>query len=670
MWTDNETCLDLLGFRVHADLIRSVITNPTLLPVTIGVFADWGGGKTSLMKMLEASLEPEFWKEQSPERERCEKIACLYFNGWLFEGYDDAKSAILSSVLVALGEHKRFGPKVRDKCVSLLKSVNWMRVASLGLKHVAVPAIAAFATGGASLVPAFAESLGSLLPWHKQKLDDSQPGGEGDSGCGNTNSQTEMKVNWEELLEKDTTPSGPLDVRCFREQFAKMLEKSDIDSLVILIDDLDRCSPERIIENLEAIKLFLNVENTAFVIGADPRIVRHAIAWKYKQHGEFREEVDSDSNGNRLVEDYLEKLIQYPYRLPRLSPAEIETYMTLLFCQAHLPKELCEATITACDEQRMENRYAVFGYGAVQAAFNKSGASVPADVMGSLTQSLSFCATAAPLITEGLKGNPRQVKRFLNAFVLRKQLAKVAKLTNIDDAVLVKLMILEYAEEKQFRQLFQWQATQDGHPKEIVALEKAVRVTGESAKVEGEAKELPAEWSSSFSRKWLAMAPSLSGVDLRDFFWVARDRLQTTLTGLSMVSPLVRRTFESLLSSTPTKREAGLLSLQQFQADECNTLFGLLDQHIKRKPHEKTGYDAYRFLVEKDIAGAAEHLAQAAMSVPSNAIPPAVGMDLLTLSQAKVGIAAILAPALARLEESESKAGAAIKTGKDARRKK
>ena len=38
--------------------------------------------------------------------------------------------------------------------------------------------------------------------------------------------------------------------------------------------------------NLEAIKLFLNVENTAFVIGADPRIVRHAVAWKYKGYGE------------------------------------------------------------------------------------------------------------------------------------------------------------------------------------------------------------------------------------------------------------------------------------------------------------------------------------------------------------------------------------------------
>lgn len=104
MWADNETTLDLLGFKVHADLVRSVVTDPNLLPTTIGVFGDWGGGKTSVMKMLEKDLDPEWCEEQS-EKNLYEKTACLYFNGWLFEGYDDAKSAILSSVLLQLGAH-------------------------------------------------------------------------------------------------------------------------------------------------------------------------------------------------------------------------------------------------------------------------------------------------------------------------------------------------------------------------------------------------------------------------------------------------------------------------------------------------------------------------------------------------------------------------------------
>lgn len=85
MWSDNETTLDLLGFKVHADLIKSVVTNPELLPVTIGVFGDWGGGKTSIMKMLETDLDPNSYSDPE-EKANYENIACLYFNGWLFEG--------------------------------------------------------------------------------------------------------------------------------------------------------------------------------------------------------------------------------------------------------------------------------------------------------------------------------------------------------------------------------------------------------------------------------------------------------------------------------------------------------------------------------------------------------------------------------------------------------
>ncbi len=92
MWTDNETIDDLIGFRVHAELIAEVVSDAKLLPVTMGVFGDWGNGKTSIMKMLEAKLGEN------------DDIAVLYFDAWLFEGYDDAKSALISSILKQLAQ--------------------------------------------------------------------------------------------------------------------------------------------------------------------------------------------------------------------------------------------------------------------------------------------------------------------------------------------------------------------------------------------------------------------------------------------------------------------------------------------------------------------------------------------------------------------------------------
>lgn len=645
MWTDNETSLDLLGFRVHAELIRSVVTDANLLPVTIGVFADWGGGKTSLMKMLEESFEPESWEPSTKEHEQCKRTACLYFNGWLFEGYDDAKSAILSSVLVALGEHKRFGPKVRDKCVSLLKSVNWMRVAHLGLKHVAIPAIAAYATGGASLVPTIAASAGSLLPWSASKPDSNPP------AAPNPKDGDEA-VDWESLIRKDQSNAGPLDVRTFREKFGQLLKDSDIDSLVVLIDDLDRCSPERIIENLEAIKLFLNVDNTAFIIGADPRIVRHAIAWKYK-HNEDKVEIEDEAP--TIVTDYLEKLIQYPYRLPRLSPAEIETYMALLFCQTHLSADLFKSTVSACDTQRVKDRYSVFGYAAVEAAVKQNGStSLPAE----LDSALVFSASAAPLITEGLKGNPRQVKRFLNAFVLRKKLASVAKLTNINDALLVKLMILEYSNEKRFRELYDWQAAQKGVPEQLVRFEQAA---SDEQPDKGKPQSLPEEWSTPILKRWLKMKPSLAGEDLGDYFWIARDQLQSSISGMSLVAPVVRRVFEGLTGANGSLRGEAAKSASTFDDSEREVLFGLLQRNVKQNPSQKTAYDAYRSLIETNLASAAVQMVSALEEVPDTAVPPAVGGDLLTLIKAKPETKDTLKPLIDSWKKTDSQVGKMIK---------
>ena len=78
-----------------------------------------------------------------------------------------------------------------------------------------------------------------------------------------------------------------------------------------------------------------------------------------------------------------------------------------------------------------------------------------------LEQSLQWVSSIAPALTEGLKGNPRQVKRFLNALLLRKQLAMAAGL-NIRDIVLVKLMLLEYIRPHRFDQLYEWQARSEG----------------------------------------------------------------------------------------------------------------------------------------------------------------------------------------------------------------
>ncbi len=93
-------------------------------------------------------------------------------------------------------------------------------------------------------------------------------------------------------------------VREFSTDFEALINKSKQGRIVILIDDLDRCLPRHIIDNLEAIKLFLNVPKTAFVIAADQYIVSNAIKSEYKTLIEASKE---DRHHDNLGEAYMEK---------------------------------------------------------------------------------------------------------------------------------------------------------------------------------------------------------------------------------------------------------------------------------------------------------------------------------------------------------------------------
>jgi hypothetical protein len=598
MWSDNETIEDLIGFRVHAELIADVVTDSKLLPVTMGVFGDWGSGKTSIMKMLQEQLGAH------------DDVAVLYFDAWLFEGYDDAKSALISSILKQLTEHKRFPVALKDDAAKLIGRVNWMRLLKMGWDNVALPAVLAYATGGATAVPGLIGSLRGIFTGAKDGNDN---GKTGDHAPGSENLGG---------LLKGAPDSELTDVRDFRDGFRRLLEKTKFRALVVLIDDLDRCSPERIVENLEAIKLFLNVGNTAFVIGADPRIVRHAIAVRYRDSLEAAKLSAAPGEsaveaGEQLVRDYLEKLIQVPYHLPRLSPAEIETYMSFLFAQRDLEPADFRLCIGECETRRASNRFGNFGLSDVQAALK--GKALPEELKAALT----FTAGAAHLITENLKGNPRQVKRFLNAFVLRRKLANVAKMQGLRDDVLLKLMLLEYANETRFRELACWHEEQKTIPREILDMEAG--------------KEPPKEWDKESLRRWVQMEPKLSEVDLSDYFWLVRDRLASSLLGLSLTPPAVKAAYAALLSETGRKQAAALVS--GLRQDELDSLLVLLTKHVQRDPKDAEGYRALLKCAEIQPSGFSI-LATLIKQLPASDLPASLVPQLDLLATNNVALKA------------------------------
>ncbi len=585
MWTDNETKIDLIGFKVHADLIRNVVTDEKVLPTVLGVFGDWGGGKSSIMQMLQQELETDVRYKDD--------VVCLYFNGWMFEGYEDAKTALLTSILKELKNNERFKDKIKDQVDDLLERVNYMEILKMGGKAIwkyVIPILVTVLSGGTipAIIPVLLGSILNEKSGEKEKDEESKK--EKDS------------FDFSKIL-KDSKKSDLLEIRKFREDFGKMLDKTEIQSLVILIDDLDRCLPERIIETLEAIKLFVLVPKTAFVIGADRRIVEHAISTRYvneqyERLNSFRFDTDkSKVEALTLITDYLEKLIQIPYQLPRLSPSEIETYINLLACQKYLREDEDKAAVLKdWESKRSRNFYSAYDFDSIKAVLGGG------KINPELEKQLRWSGAIAQVITEGLKGNPRQVKRMLNMLLLRKKLAEAAKI-DIKDEVLAKIMVLEYSHLQRFLDLNEWQTSEDGRPSKLKKLEMNARGE-ENAEQIKEADKLDV-WQSSSLQKWLQMEPSLKEADLRDYFWLMRDRTSSTLTGVSMVPPRVRNIYNGLIEGKDADLEVESKKALELENPDREALLGLLQQDLTANPKNRRVCDALISLTRIKLEGAA-----------------------------------------------------------------
>jgi hypothetical protein len=212
-----------------------------------------------------------------------------------------------------------------------------------------------------------------------------------------------------------------------------------------------------------------------------------------------------------------------------------------------------------------------------------------------------------------------------------------------------------------------WQSLQNGHPKQIASLE--ANLAGPKGDVDDEesAKKTDPMWATTALRRWVAMDPLLKDVDLRDYFWVARDRLESTFAGISMVPPIVRTVLDGLMSTSIPKRNEAMKNARNLGEEERASLLTAIEQRVSRQPEEKSGYDALRFLAEADVPGAADFLANILLQRPLDKVPATVGMDLMTLYNAKAELRDILGPVKEHLSQSKTAIGRAALAAKPAK---
>lgn len=497
MWKDCETNIDLLDFDYLVDVTKKIILNDDLTPSTIGIYGDWGSGKSSLMDMVMSELSKD------------KDILCLKFNGWLFEGYEDAKVALIGSILDEISKRKRLSDKAKGVLKNLYDNTDFIKFSSKIAKY----GIDFFLTGGVlPLTDITVETIKNALSSKGTEVE---------------------KEDIEGVLKAFKSKEVRKSIKSFHDDFANLLKQTKIKRLVVFIDELDRCKHDTILDTLEAIRLFLFAKGTSFVIGADERQIRYAVQMKYP---------DVEGNQMDIGKEYLEKLIQYPIRIPQLGRKEVEFYIMCLLFEKDFATDL--NSIRDIIKKGKNKNFLDFEL-TYELIKEKSE-----DLADKLKDTISLSKQISSVLAKGLNGNPRHCKRFLNAMELRTMMAAYRDVP-LDRKILAKLMLVEYFKDPFYKRLAQLQANGNGKPTEIIKIEEG---KWDEADVLNTWKE------DAWIAEWLTdIEPPLANEDLRPYFYFSRESQKNISFAKSQnLSREAVKIIQHLLSGTDTLRNEAI----------------------------------------------------------------------------------------------------------------
>ena len=231
----------------------------------IVLYGKWGSGKTTIMKFLKKELSDK-------------KFKSIYFEPWKHEKDNDLKLSLLHLFIDELKKDNNNWEDSKEQVVKLLKTAGELLT---GFIKASKLTIGSAATTGASFTFSGKDYVESF--------------------------ETEEYKTFTQKEEE------------FRESFCEIetliAKKNNLDDngkIIIFIDDLDRCEPEKAIELLSVIKLFFTYGKlTVFFSGVDKKAINSAIQSKYNGAVESEEYLEKiyDISFNMIDELNIEKLI-------------------------------------------------------------------------------------------------------------------------------------------------------------------------------------------------------------------------------------------------------------------------------------------------------------------------------------------------------------------------
>jgi hypothetical protein len=262
---------DGLGFKTYSEIIAKTIEG-TPGPFTIGIFGEWGTGKTSLLKLIEDNCKSN------------KNNVTVWFNAWMYEKEEHPLLPLISTIIKEIHDNANFWSGFEESIQSLVSS---LRAVAYG-----------FSSKSTLKIPGFAEIEASFVA--KDMIDRS---------TAITNDPLLDKAIYYNSFERLSKIAIPKDKK-----------------IIIFIDDLDRCFPDKAIKLLESIKLVLSQHGFIFILGVAREVIEGYLKFRYNK--EFG--IDKFEG-----QKYLDKIIQLAFPIPPHTQ-RIADFSTVLLDQLNV----------------------------------------------------------------------------------------------------------------------------------------------------------------------------------------------------------------------------------------------------------------------------------------------------------------------------------------------
>jgi Cdc6-like AAA superfamily ATPase len=410
---DGVTVEDQLGFEHYVQAFAELIDSPyTVPPITIGIYGAWGMGKTFLLQNIAARLQDEAFRKRPnlSDRER-PRVHVVSFNAWEYSANEIIWPGLVRKIMSTLEREtnpSRVGRFLLRLRRNLARQIRVARGRIIGAATLLAGAlvvavwqdrfdaallggvIAALGVGGVVKIvsDAVADPLGQ---WFTSLFEQRSYGGE---------------IGYMEEIKRDL---GRLQQEL----------KKHHGRVVVMIDDLDRCEPDKAVEVLQAVNLLIDFDSFIVCLGIDARVITRAVERHYQ---------DLLAEAGASGYEYLDKIVQIPFRIPEPTGQEIEDFLTAQLGDPEPEPEpesqgrLVRALAAAPPDEVSAPEPAAVGNGDLGVA------SPPAVEPGAARAPVAFGYTelqAFTAMTRYLRPNPRHLKRLVNVYRLVRSLAAI-----------------------------------------------------------------------------------------------------------------------------------------------------------------------------------------------------------------------------------------------------